>query len=135
MEPTREGSSEVPKQPLEQRLGQIASDLGFNETNALKEIRVRLNPQQSLKDSVEIIIKYQRLGEKIAAVRPDDYRPQIGLVVALAALKHGNGFIDDAKENIQDAMTYARNAGDMETLSRLMTILLDDFNIPFRKRD
>ena len=134
MEYPGEADSEFEKLPLGQRLGQIASGLGFDETIALREIKGKLNPQQSIEESMEIIIAYQRLGEKIVAERPDDYRPQIGLIVALAGVKHSNGFIDDSKVNIQDAITYAHNGGDMETVSRLMTILINDFNIPYRQR-
>jgi len=124
-----------PVQSLEARLFEIATELGFRETQGLRKIRDKLTPAQLIEESSRIIIEYQNLGEREVEANEDrGPRPQIGLLVAMSAIKYGNGFIDASREDVEDAIEYARNIEDFVTVNKLMSILIKDLNKPYRER-
>lgn len=120
--------------PLGKRLYDIAAELGFYETPELRQVRDKLAPDQLTQDSIKIIIEYQKLGEKVVETNADrGPRPQIGLIVAMSAIKYTNGFIDESREDVEDAIEYAKNIGDFETLNKLLAILITELNKPYKQ--
>ena len=127
-------SGESAKPSIEQRLTEIATELGFSETPELTQIRGKLAPSQLIDESIEIIIDYQRAAEQVIEKGTDseDPKSQIGLIVALAGIKHANGFVD-YREDLNQAVMYATNIGDHETVRKLRGILFENYD--FRKRE
>lgn len=128
-------SGETSKPPVEQRLREIATQLGFEETPELTQIRRKLAPDQLIEESTAIINDYQILGEAVIEKRKDsdDPKPQIiGLIVAVAGIKHANGFNDGYREDMNQAIMYATNIGDHDTSLKLRHILLE--NLEGRER-
>src|SRR3989344_1264625 len=100
---------ESAKPSIEQRLTEIATELGFSETPELTQIRGKLAPSQLIDESIEIIIDYQRAAEQVIEKGTDseDPKSQIGLIVALAGIKHANGFVD-YREDLNQAVKIGR---------------------------
>lgn len=124
------GGKESPEQTVDQRLFQIVEELGFRETPELVQAREKLKPDQLIDEARANIIAYQKLGETLVETKtdPSDFKPQIGLIVAMARLKYSNGFIDDYRDDMVNAALYATNMSEHETSLELRHILHKDLN-------
>ena len=129
-------NGESSKPSVERRLAVIATGLGFSETPELTQIREKLTPKQLIDESIKIMIDYQKLAEEVITKQtdPTNPKPQIGLIVVLAGLKLSNGFIDDYREDLNQAIMYATNISDHDTVRKLRRILLENYDFKERKR-
>lgn len=129
-----QGGGESSKPPVERRLIEVAAELGFAETPEILQTRERLVPDMLTDEAVGTITDYQRLGEEIIdqSKDSDNHRTQIGLIVAVAGIKHTYGFLDEYRYDLNQAIMYATGINDHDTVRRLRGVLLE--NIDFRDR-
>lgn len=130
-------TNELPEISIEQRLFNIAVDLGFTETPELRNIREQCKPDLLLRESRKLIKQYQNLASQQVGEeqKPRDYSPvQAGLMVASAGLLYRNGLIKESEGDLGKAHLYLREMGDLENAKKLMTVLLSGYGIRYKAR-
>lgn len=118
--------------PIEERLQNLAQELGFIETEELKEVKDRFLDSRDEKKDKAIVDEYHRLAIKQVNQQPDKSLPraQIGLNIALAAMYRTRGYSADYQISMKNALHYASRAGDYETVNQLLAVLLKDEKYP-----
>ncbi len=91
----------------------LPETLGFVETEELGQLRGEL-VEAIAADSEEVkelATRYHLLGEEVVNQQEDeDYaKAQIGLIVQMGLIRRDGGKVDQYKEDLQDALTYAWN--------------------------
>lgn len=102
-------------------LDTTAESLGFLETSDLVLIRRAIIEAKTLHGDTEtaktLLAEYQATGEVVVEVSEHYTNAQIGLIIATAAIRRDIGNIDDAINDLHDALIYAENMGHAEELA------------------
>ena len=122
-----EASGEAePELTVAKQLIEVAAELGFAETPELVQIRAKFKPDQLYDESRDIMVEYQKLAEEILSTnsKTGDIRSQLGFLVAFAAIKNENGFMEEFREDLRDAFMYAHHVGEDDICKRLRKIAI-----------
>lgn len=122
---TNDSEQESPEQTTEEFLLIYSTELGLIETNAMVEIRQLIKQTDNLDELKRLVTDYQVNGHEIVNKKTgqDFPRAQIGLIVASAGIYHSKGLLDEFREGVEDAVTYASNVGEIETANKLRSVL------------
>ncbi len=114
---------EVPT--IADKLLNAAREMGFVETQQLRDIRSKLLPNQSHEELVLITSEWQDAARKMVEEGKGGtfYKKQIGLLIASAALYSKIGMNESSYEEINDAIDYASNMGEASIVDQLKSIL------------
>ncbi|MBW7944203.1 hypothetical protein H3C70_02290 [Patescibacteria group bacterium] len=126
---TDQGHTEQEKVPLtlEEELMELATELGFIETEQLRQLRETVSPLLPEADSLQLIVEYQNLAREAtqSPVDASDPGDQLGVLIAEAAVVYRSGRAEDARSELETAQLYAINLGDLP-LSEYLQSILDD---------
>ncbi len=107
------------------KLLNAAREMGFVETQKLRDIRSKFIPNQSHEELVLITSELQDAARKMVEEGKEGtfYKKQIGLLIASAALYSKIGMEESSYEEINDAIDYASNMGEASIVDQLKSIL------------
>ncbi len=111
---------------IEKSLAKVAAELGFIQTDSLKLLEKRLSDNKVDDELSDLISAWQLEARKIVTeqTNPTDPKPQVGLLVASIQVFLRCGRLDDARFELDDAITYANGIGDIATVNQLAEILM-----------
>lgn len=113
-----------------------AAEIGFIETDQVRQLRMELPEIETLDAFTSKATDYQNLGEQQVDRCSDNIRPkaQIGLIVATAAIYYKQGLFSDSTDTLKDAVEYADQMGYKEIVNKIMAILLTDEKYNYRRK-
>lgn len=120
-----DNEQEFPKQTTEELLLTYSAGLGLIETNIMVEIRQLIKQTDNVDDLERLVTDYQVNGHEAVNGKTGREFPlaQIGLIVASAGIYHSKGLLNEFREGVEDAITYAVNIGEIEAANKLRSVL------------
>lgn len=116
----------IPLTP-DQKLHNYAQSLGAIETEKMQELRELISKEEDIGMLREKFGEYQMAGdEEIGKLEGESQiKRQIGLLVATAGLYYKLGLEEVFYDTLDDAITYAENAGLPEIVDNLQLFISD----------
>jgi hypothetical protein len=104
-----------------EELQDLAEELGFFETNEMREIRAEFAQNNDPEGWQEKIRSYGLLGhQEVEKLKDDEYsRAQIGYTVVIAGIYLTSGRLPEARQDIADAIEYAGFMGYDDVVKEL----------------
>lgn len=110
-------------------LDTTAESLGFLETPDLVLIRQAIVEAQTIRGDTEtartLLAEYQAMGEVVVEASEHYSDAQIGLIIAISAIRRDIGNIDAAIDDLRDALIYAQNMKHDELTSKLRNAITE----------
>lgn len=133
---TETGDKEPTKPNTPDKLIELAQELGYRESPNLSVLRKSLDSIENFAEFVDEYKKYQEEAEKVVNGLEGENFPkgQIGLILVNAQIYYSRGMFSDSSDSVKDALEYAAQLRDDESVRKIMELWLSDSKFTYKRR-